>query len=559
MMTVSRSPNIFTRRELVRNGVCLAGMLGAVTFVPRVTWAHKPQNSKPTLSIQDSRIQELVQRAIDAAHSAGATYADVRLTYTKQRIQRNTVMGILDGEYLHAGVRALVNGYWGFAASPVWTHDEMVRLGQEAVHQAKVNDLGNPRELSLPSVTKILNGHWETPIKIDGFSVHPLEVTDYLMALNERMRLELSKFEKYGPSTGDYRIQSAIHFVVQEKAFGSTEGSYYTQRIHRSEGEAECSGAGRGASVIDMLTLAGKGWELMTETPIIDAIRQRIEEGIRMAELPVKPVDVGRYDTVFDARSVANLLSQTIGAATEIDRVLGYEANATGTSYLNDPDAMLNTFSLGTSELNVSANRSEAGGVATTGWDDEGVKPNDIVLIENGIVNDFQTSREGAGWLQDVYARKQRPFQSHGFAFSNFGTDVPMIHTGNLVMQPSSESLSQADLEADIKEGMSVVGISPEVDFQCLGGLAKGMECYAIKDGKRVARIAKAGILFRTPELWKDMIAIGGQASSRRYGMGGLLTGGSIVKGEPEQYGYHSVTAVPMTVKDVTFIDTERR
>lgn len=549
----------FTRRAFVRDGIRLSGMLGAASFIPQTTWILTPEISESTLSIQDPSVKALIHKAIDAARSAGAMYADIRLTYTRQRVQRNRSLGIIDGEYLHAGVRALVNGYWGFAASSVWTAEEMVRLGQEAVHQAKVNDFGKIRDLSLPPVPKVIDGHWETPVKIDGFSVHPLEVTDYLMALNEQMRLELSKFEKYGASTGDYRVTSAVHFITQEKAFGSTEGSYCTQRLHRSEGQAECSGAGRGASVGDLLTLVGKGWELMTETPIIDTVRQRIEEGIKLAELPVKPVDVGRYDTVFDSRGVANFLSGTIGAATEIDRALGYEANATGTSYLTDPATMLDTFSIGIPQLTISANRSEPGGVASTGWDDEGVKPDDVVLIENGLLRDFQTSREGAGWLEGAYARAGRPFKSHGFAFAEFGTDAPMVHTGNLVMQPGSESLSQSDLEAGITTGMSVTGASPQVDFQCLGGMAMGMGCFEIKEGKRVARIANAGILFRTPELWKGILAIGGDSCSRRYGMGGLLTGRTILKGEPEQHGYHSVTAVPMVVKDVTFIDAERR
>jgi len=81
--------------------------------------------------------------ALDTARSAGASYADVRLSHTRER--RTSMADTGDDESMEVGVRALVDGYWGFASGAVWSPDEMARLGREAVHQAKVNALGKPR------------------------------------------------------------------------------------------------------------------------------------------------------------------------------------------------------------------------------------------------------------------------------------------------------------------------------------------------------------------------------------------------------------------------------
>ncbi|MBX6333525.1 MAG: hypothetical protein IRY91_16885, partial [Gemmatimonadaceae bacterium] len=75
---------------------------------------------------------------------------------------------------------------------------------------------------------------------------------------------------------------------------------------------------------------------------------------------------------------------------------------------------------------------------------------------------------------------------------------------------------------------------------------------YEVKRGKRVARIASAGFLFRATELWKNLLAIGGEQSVRRYGM-------SAAKGEPAQRCYHSVSAPAAVVKELTLIDPMRK
>ena len=59
-------------------------------------------------------------RALDAAKSAGAEYADVRISQNRNQAiltREHRVQSLSDSETFGFGVRVLVKGAWGFAAS----------------------------------------------------------------------------------------------------------------------------------------------------------------------------------------------------------------------------------------------------------------------------------------------------------------------------------------------------------------------------------------------------------------------------------------------------------
>jgi TldD protein len=507
----------------------------------------RPESLPP---IQDLRIKALALRAIDAARAAGATYADVRLTHTRERNLSSS--SVSDAERMGVGVRALLNGYWGFASGPVWSPDEMARLTREAVDQARTNALGKPRVVDLAPAPSVADGHWVMPVKIDPFEISPFEIMDLLQGLQTFTASRLGGGNLAGPT---------CTLVAQEKAFASTDGSYCTQRLYRSGGSLEFGKgddsrpgdrrrAGRSHS---LLTPAGVGWELFTHQSVREEILRLIEEINEDLKLPNKPVEVGRFDTVMDALSVARLIDGTLGRATELDRALGYEANASGTSYLNDPFTMVGTYQAGAPALTVTANRSEAGGAATTKWDDEGVTPEEFVLVKDGVLSDFQTTRESAGWMRESYAKRGTPVRSHGCANGPSGIEASMQHTPNLNLAPGRETDDFDSLIAGLTSGIAVRDLGVDMDFQCLNGLGSApLTFYEVKKGKRVARLSAAAVLFRAPELWKGILALGAAASTRRFG---LAAG----KGEPEQTTYHSVTAVPALFKQLTVIDASRK
>jgi TldD protein len=536
-----------TRRDFMKTGVVAA----AVTAVPRSILVRLGRTPEPVPPIDDPRLKELVGRAVEAARAAGATYADVRLTHGRSR-QIGAASGVADREDMVGGVRALVDGYWGFAGGGVWSPDEMARLGRLAATLAKTNALGKKRVVELAPAPTIRDGHWVMPVKIDPFEVPPVEIVDFLAGL-----------QTYVARRAGAQLQQATSdFLVLESAFGSTDGSYCTQRLYRSEGSISLSlqnNGKTGGGELDCLTAAGLGWELFTadripfvrDRSLRESIRERLDEIEADLKLPIKPLDVGRYDTVFDATSVVNLLDGTLGQATQLDRALGYEANAGGTSYLNSPFEMLGTYQVGSPLLTVTGNRSDAGGCATVKWDGEGVAPDEVTLVKEGVLTDFQTTRESAGWLKVAYAKAGKPFRSHGCAAAQSGMFAPLQYAPNLTMAPDRGEADFDALVAGVTKGIAIKGLIPSMDFQCLNGIGMGRS-YEIKQGKRVALIGNAGVLFRAPELWKALLAMGGVSSARRYGS-------AASKGEPEQSSHYSVTAPPALFKQLTHIDPLRK
>jgi TldD protein len=536
------------RRTFLKSGVAAA----ALAAVPRPLYAQFDGVREPLPPIEDPRLASLAARALDSAKSAGASYADVRLSHTRTR--RFFPLFTYDDEDMEVGVRALVDGYWGFASGPVWSPDEMVRLGKEAVHQAKTNALGKQRIVTLAPTPVVQNGSWVMPVKLDPFEVSPFEIQDHLTSL------EL--FTRRTPNVG--LVRNSALSTMQEKAFASTSGSYCTQRSYLTMGDLVIAiylpkTRAQAEVPLDCVSPAGMGWELyaadsiprVREHSLREEITQRLEEAKEDALLPVKALDVGRFDAVFDAASMANLVDGTLGRATELDRALGLEANAGGTSYINDPLGMLGTYQAGGPLLSITANRSENGGAATTKWDDEGVVPDDFALVKDGLLVDFQTTRESAGWLKDAYAKSGKALRSHGCANAPSAVEAPMQHVPNLMLAPGRESSDFNALVSGMTDGIAIKNASLDMDFQHGSGLGLAT-VFEVKRGKRVAQYPSAGFLFRSTELWKSLLTVSGEAQLHRVGVAAL-------KGEPPQTCYHSVTAPPAVVKQLTLIDPLRK
>lgn len=534
---------ILSRRELLRISLKAGAGAAVLTGIPGPLLAQLGLQADPVQSIQDALVKELALRAVAAATDAGASYADVRLTHTRQRDVTTREVG--NAEDVVVGVRSLVDGYWGFAGSRLWTPDEMARLGRESVALARALGIGPAREVDLAGAPVPVDEHWAMPVELDPFEdVAPGEVGDLLRGITYFVGAHRG-FAVWGSPKAT--------FVVQEKAFASSEGAYCTQRLYRSSGSIEVKLSKNGRELVralDTLTPAGLGWEHFKRQPLRENLGRLMDEMDEDIMMSVKPVDVGRYDVVCDARTIVRLAGVTLGTATQLDRAFGYEANASGTSYLNTPREMVGRYEAGSPLLTLTANRSEGGGAATVAWDDEGVRPDDFALVRNGVLEDFQTTRESAAWLADA-GTPPGEIRSHGCAAAPTAVSAPLTHTPNLTVAPGSEPLDFEGLVAGIEEGLAVKDMAVEMDFQGLNGMGQG-RVYEVKDGKRVAIVAGAGFLFRAPELWKQLIAVGGEDSMRRYGV-------ESSKGEPSQTTYHSVSAPPAVIEAFTVIDPKRK
>ena len=529
-----------SRRHFVQRGAVLA----AATSVPSSLRAALRSRSDAIPSLEDPAIKVLCDASIDAARVAGASYADVRLDHTYwYRIGT----GPGEEESMGFGVRVLVDGYWGFAGGAVWTVDEAARLVRAAIRNARANSSGKARftELApLGGAHQGLTGHWTTPIVDDPFEISQEETEDFL----EGIRTFIERIPGVLP------VNISATFMKQDKTFASTAGHYVTQRLYQSSGvfAFEVRANGRAITTsLDTTTPAGAGFEYLRGQPLRDQILKAVEDTRADLALPYQPVDVGRYEVVLDANTVTALLSETIGVATELDRALGYEANAGGTSYIVDPLEMVGTFKIGSPEVTITGNRTEPTGAATVRWDDEGVVPREFTLVNNGILADMQTDREGASALRAIYDRAGTPVGSHGCAFAPHSIVAPLTHTANLQLRAGEGDRTFESLIGDVKKGIAFARGAADMDFQQVTGMVTGM-AYELRNGKRTAVVGGAGLNFRTPELWNSVATVGGSSSCKRIGI-------QTFKGQPMRIGVHSVTAPPMALKELAVIDISRK
>ncbi len=544
-----------TRRHFVRTGSQLAAV-AATGILPKPLMATVGAKAEPCPPVTDSRLKELVAKALDAAKGQGASYADIRLIHNRE-FETNGFRA--DGESMAVAVRSLVNGYWGYAASSVWSNDEAARLGKESVRQARSNGLSRERQMALASTPVVAEGNWVTPVEIDPFMVSEEEIVDHFAGLRKYLQAPFQ-------SNGEIEVQFkwTLRCFCGNTVFGSTENSYYTQRVYRSSADVTITlkNARDNTSIsrpLTMFTPVGKGWELFQDPNLRPYLRGAVDEMLATMKLPFMPTEPGRYNVVFDAASIAGLMSKTIGMATESDRVFGYEANAGGTSYINDFDGMLGTFKVGNPLLTVHANRDELGGAATVKYDDEGVEPDKFTLVRDGLLTDLSTGRESATWVSAL-TNSTSSVRSHGcsqtggdlyIGFGGSSMNVPAIYSPNLQMQTTDSSSNFDSLIGDVDKGIALVNVNWDMDQQQLNGLGIG-QAYEISKGKRVSRLISTGVLVRAPEVWKNLIKLGGTESAERIGL-------TLTKGEPAQTGYHSVTAVPALVKETTIVNTSMR
>lgn len=500
----------------------------------------------------DPMLEELSARALDAAMSAGASYADVRFSLERYERIRFFSLGSYyyqgDHEFAGVGVRALVDGAWGFASSTLWTPDEMPRLAREAAAQARNNARGRRRTVELGPPPNPVRGEWRTPIERDPFDVPIAEKVETAWAFMEHA-------SRYNVGTRPVNVGGGMTLQArrQERTFASTDGSFTSQTIHHvnpSFSVGARKGRNRAGRSSEVIRDAAGGWELIADAPLVDEIPRLAEEAILMTE--AEPIMPDRYDVVLDARAMAQLVGHTIGAAAELDRVLGYEANAGGTSYLAPADELLGQFELGPDILDVRANRSHPRGLATARWDEEGLEPEEYDVIRDGVLVDYHTTRELSSELAGLRESGGRPARSHGCAWSESALAVTMLHPPNVELLPGPNDQSFDDLVASMEKGLVICGGKITVDRQQLNGEINGEMVYEVRDGERTGFVHSSEALFRSPELWQSLKALGGPGTQEWYGV-------ATEKGQPTQRSAFGAAAVPALFENVAVTDRTRK
>jgi TldD protein len=297
----------------------------------------------------------------------------------------------------------------------------------------------------------------------------------------------------------------------------------------------------------------GLGYEHVRDSRFVENAERWAQEAV--AKLSAKPVEPGRYDLVLLPTHLWLTIHESIAHPTELDRIMGFEANYAGTSFVSPIADYLGKFRYGPEFMNIQGERSSAGGLSSIGYDDEGVKPDEFLIIKNGVVNDLQTTREQAPWLADWYRSQGRPVRSHGNSYSQSWSEVQFQRMPNVNLLPNAQrDVSVEELIADVKDGILIDGDgSFSIDQQRYNAQFGGQVFKEIKDGKVTGLLKDVAYQMRTPEFWNSMDGLGGRGS---YFVGGSFFDG---KGQPSQVNAVSHGSPAARFRRVNVINTGRK
>ena len=499
---------------------------------------------------QSGASKELLLDAINAAKMAGASYADCRIARFRQNFvvtREQQIINVVDTDSLGAGVRALVDSCWGFAATRDLTRAAVTAAAREAVAIAKANRVARDRPVELAPTQAHPNANWKSAYTVDPFEVPLEQKVDLLLKANaEALKVDKVRF-----------VNSILFFVKQERQFASTEGSVIDQTFIRSWPLFTATAVAPDFSDFQNRQSSeaapmGRGWEYVESVDLVGNAKKWAEQAAE--KLTATPVEVGKYDLVLAPSNMWLTIHESIGHPTELDRAMGYEANYAGTSFIAPPEDQLGKLKYGPSFMNVQGDRSQVGALSTVGYDDDGVQPDDFLIVKDGMFNDYQTTREQANWLKWWYERQGRPVRSHGCSYADSWGSVAFQRMPNVSLLPASDNTSMDDLIAGVDRGIAIVGDgSFSIDQQRYNAQFGGQVFYEIRGGKLGGMLKDVAYQIRTPDFWNSMDAIGGRAS---YEMGGSFFDG---KGQPGQVNAVSHGSPPARFRQVNVINTGRK
>ncbi|WP_313144172.1 TldD/PmbA family protein [Stenotrophomonas sp.] len=537
------------RREfLAYSGLGLAGLV-----LPHSRLIAAEQLLAPVNTAQRRRLAEV---ALAAARAAKASYCDVRIgRYLNQSVitREHQVGNVTNRESSGVGVRVLVNGAWGFAATHQQTEAAVRGAVEQATAIARANASIQTRPVQLAPTPAVGEVRWQTPVRKNAMEVPIQDKIELLLALNGAAL-----------DAGADFINSTLFLVNEQKYFASSDGSFIDQDIHRIwlpfTATAIDKASGKFRTRAGLSSPMGMGYEFLdgdargkvqlpggitayrdSYDPVEDAIAAARHAREKLKAPSVKP---GKYDLVLDPSNLFLTIHENVGHPLELDRVLGYEANYAGTSFatLDKRDA---GFRWGSDLVTFFADKTQPGSLGAVGYDDEGVKTQRWDLVRDGVLVDYQATRDEA----HILGREA----SHGCSYADSWSSVQFQRMANVSLAPGKAPLSVDDMIKDVENGIWIHGRgSYSIDQQRYNAQFGGQLYYQIKDGRIAGMVEDAAYQIRTPEFWNACTAI---CDQRDFRLGGSFFDG---KGQPAQVSAVSHGSSTTRFNGINIINTAR-
>jgi TldD protein len=519
------------RRDFLK----MSAASGAVLLIPPALSSAGPAGQAPP---PGSDLKTLADEALTTARMKGASYADIRINrYRNQAIstRENRVQNIADTESYGFGVRVLVDGTWGFAASNAVSADEVSRVAEQAVLIARANRILTRERVELAPVPAYTD-EWSTPVATDPFSVPIADKVDLLLSINrEALKVKGASF-----------CSSQMLMAKEEKYYASTDGSSIRQVLTRMwptfTVTSVNSQSGKFESRNSLTEPIGKGYECVDAGFLMNDVRLAAEEAVMKHS--AKSVEPGKRDLILHPTNLWLTIHESVGHPTELDRALGYEANYAGTSFLTLDK--LGKLKFASDIVNFVADKTQPGGLATCGYDDDGVKTKEWMLVKDGVFVGYQTIRDQA----HILGQKE----SDGCCYADSWSSIPFQRMPNVSLRPGTAKLSLDDLIGGTEDAIMMKGRgSYSIDHQRYNFQFGGQTAWEIKNGKITGMLRDVAYQAKTPEFWNACDAI---CSQEEYYLGGSFNDG---KGEPGQSNAVSHGCTPARFRQINILNTGRK
>ena len=483
----------------------------------------------------DLPLRNLADAALDAARTLGADHADFRVERVRGQsiaLSDGKLQSLSDADDSGLAVRVIVDGTWGFASAVDLTAQAARDAARHAVEVAKVAAAMNTERIELAAEPAYGDVSWVSAYEIDPFSVAAKEKVALLADWSARLLAH--------PVVSH---ADASVYQVKECKFYTDGATTTTQQRVRLYPQLEATAVTE-SGFDDMRTLAppaGRGWEYLTGSGWDFPAELAELPDLLAAKLTAPSVEAGGYDLVIDPSNLWLTIHESIGHATELDRALGYEAAYAGTSFATFDK--LGNLRYGSPAMNITGDRTAEHGLATIGYDDEGVAGQSWDLISDGVLVGYQLDRR--------MAQLKGFGRSNGCAFADSPGHMPLQRMANVSLKPAPGGPSVQELIGGVENGIYILGDkSWSIDMQRYNFQFTGQRFFRIRNGRLDGQLRDIAYQATTTDFWNSMEAVGGPQT---YVLGGAFNCG---KGQPGQVAPVSHGAPAALFRQVRVLNT---
>ncbi|HVB53649.1 MAG TPA: TldD/PmbA family protein [Candidatus Acidoferrales bacterium] len=468
----------------------------------------------------------------------GLEYGDLRVHRDRVQgihVREHDLISLSESQPQGFGVRLVVEGSWGFAASSDLTAAGVTRAVAAATEMARVlRPLLQERVELAPE--PIHQANWIGEVELNPFEVAAERKVEFMLDVTGRCLAAGAKFAEF------YCLQAQ-----ENRYFVSTEGSRITQqrvRLHPvlEAGLVDERGSGLIETMRSTARPVGRGWEYVEAHGFPQEAVEMV--GWLEEKLASPAVTPGAYDLVIDPSNLWLTIHESVAHGTELDRALGYEANFAGTTFAT-PD-QVGSLRYGSPRMHITGDRLEPNGLATVGFDDEGVAAQQWDIIKDGILVGYQLNRQ--------MAHKFHLPRSNGCAYSDSWSHLPLQRMPNVSLQPDPDrDTTLAELLGGVEEGIYILGDkSWSIDQQRYNFQFTGQRFYRIHKGQLAGQLRDVAYQSRTPDFWGRLEAVGGRSA---WQLQGAFNCG---KGEPGQVAPVSHGCAPALFRRISVLNARQ-